>query len=325
MIFVVSAYAAWVRFGSRFPETRREDPMFKNLNARCLGVSGHQSEIIELALTFGFQGFDVDIVEIAGRVKSKGMPYARRLIDSAKIRVGTFPLPLDWDTDDDRFRPELEKLPEYAQVAAELGCTRCVATIQPAGDKRPYHENFEFHRRRFADVCGALAPAGVRLGVGFRAAENLRQSQAFQFIHDLDALSLLVNMIDASNFGLVLDVWEVHVSGGTVESVRGLAPEKIVAVQLADVPAEYEPPGELTEASRSLPAEEGGIGLPAYLTALAELGYDGPVTLKPDRKAVGGMRRDRIVSTVGEAFDRLWKEAGLTPEGKLKVSAPTET
>ncbi len=298
--------------------------MFKNLNARALGVSGHQSEVIELALTYGFHGFDVDIVQIAGRAKAKGMPYARRLIDSAKIRLGTFPLPLDWDTDDDLFKPELAKLPEYAQVAAEIGCTRCVATVQPAGDKRPYHENFEFHRHRFSDVCEALAPAGVRLGVGFRAAENLRRSQAFQFIHDLDALSLLINMIDAPNFGLLLDVWDLHVSGGTLESVRGLKAEKIVAVQLADVPDEGKPVAELTEKSRRLPVEEGGIGLPAYLAALAELGYDGPVALKPDRSALAGMRRDRIVRTVGEAFDQLWKSAGLTAEGKLKASAPTE-
>jgi sugar phosphate isomerase/epimerase len=303
--------------------------MFKNLSARALGVSGHQSEVIELTLTYGFQGFDVDIVEIANRAKAKGMPYAKRLIDSARgrggrFRVSTFPLPLDWDTDDDLFKPQLEKLPEYARVAEELGCTRAVATLQPAGDKRPYHENFEFHRHRFADICQALEPFGVRLGVGFRAAANLRQSQAFQFIHDLDALSLLVNMIDAPNFGLVLDVWDLHVSGGTVESVRGLKAEKIVAVQLADLSDEGKPMAELTEASRALPLEEGGIGLPAYLVVLAELGYEGPVALKPDRSALAGMRRDRIVRTVGEALDRLWKSAGLTPEGKLKESAPTK-
>jgi sugar phosphate isomerase/epimerase len=303
--------------------------MFKNLNARALGVSGHQSEVVELTLTYGFQGFDVDMVEIANRAKAKGMPYARRLIDSARGRVGafrvsTFPLPVDWDTDDDVFKPQLEELPEYAQVAAELGCTRSVATIQPAGDKRPYHENFEFHRHRFADICQALEPSGVRLGVGFRAAENLRHSQAFQFIHDLDALSLLVNMVDAPNFGLLLDVWDLHVSGGTVESIRGLTAEQIVAVQLADLFDEGKPLAELTEASRALPLVEGGLGLSAYLVALAELGYEGPVALKPDRSAMAGMRRDRIVRTVGEALDRLWKSAGLTAEGKLKESAPTE-
>ena len=131
-------------------------------------------------------------------------------------------------------------------------------------------------------------------------------------------------MIDAPNFGLVLDVWDLHVSGGTVEAVRGLKAEKIVAVQLADLSDEGKPLAELTEASRALSPEEGGIGLPAYLVALAELGYDGPVALKPDRSALAGMRRDRIVRTVGEALDRVWNAAGLTPGGKLKESAPTE-
>jgi len=303
--------------------------MFKNLNARALGVSGHQSEVIELALTYGFQGLDVDIVEITNRAKAKGLPYAKRLVNSAKVRVpafrvGTFPLPLDWDVDDDLFKRELAKLPEYGQMAAELGCTRCVATIQPAGDKRPYHENFEFHRRRFADICQALEPTGVRLGVGFRAAENLRQSQAFQFIHDMDALSLLVNMVDAPNFGLLLDVWDFHVSRGTVENVRGLTADKIIAVQLADLSSEDKPEGAVTEASRALPLPEGGIGLSAYLTALAELGYQGPVAVKPDRSALAGMRRDRIVRTVGDALDQIWTSAGLTAAGKLKLSASTE-
>ena len=35
--------------------------MFLNLNAQSLGVSGRQSELIELALTYGFKGIDTDI------------------------------------------------------------------------------------------------------------------------------------------------------------------------------------------------------------------------------------------------------------------------
>ncbi len=295
--------------------------MFKNLNAPALGVSGHQSEIIELALTYGFRGMDVDIVEIAGRAKLRGMPYARRLIDSAKIRIGTFPLPVDWDADDDVFKAAMERLPEYAGVAAEIGCGRCVATIAPAGDKRPYHENFEFHRRRFSEICRAMAPSGVGLGIGFRAAEGLRQSQAFQFIHDLDALLLLINMVGEPNVGLLLDLWDLHVSGGTPESVRGMSAEQIVAVQLADVPPDGPPPAELTEASRVLPQEEGGIDLPAYLVVLAELGYEGPVTLKPARAALDVRRRDPIVKQVSEAMGRVWRAADLTPEGKLSAAA----
>ena len=33
--------------------------MFKNLSPSALGISGHQSEIIELALTYGFAGMDL--------------------------------------------------------------------------------------------------------------------------------------------------------------------------------------------------------------------------------------------------------------------------
>ena len=211
--------------------------MFKNLNPAALGVSGHQSEIMELVLTYGFAGVDLNMAEFATRVRLKGMAYARRLIDSARIRVGTFPLPLEWDTDDESFQKDLKKLPEYADCAAELGCTRTTAVLAPAGDNRPYHENFEFHRHRFQDICAVLKPAGIRVAIGFQAAEYRRRNHAFQFIHDLDALTLLLNMVSATNLGLLLDIWEVVACGGSVETVRKLPPNQIVAVQVAEMPA----------------------------------------------------------------------------------------
>ena len=148
------------------------------------------------------------------RVKLHGVPYARRLTDSAKIRLGTFACPLDCELEEDAFEKKLQRLSEYAQVAAEIGCTRCVMTLAPASQTRPYHENFEFHRHQLGAIAKALEPAGVRLGVGFRAAEYLRKGQTYQFIHDLDALSLLLNMVAASNVGLLLDVWDLYVAGG---------------------------------------------------------------------------------------------------------------
>jgi sugar phosphate isomerase/epimerase len=294
--------------------------MFKNLDPSALGVTGHQSEILELALTYGFRGIDLNIVEFAGRVKLHGMAYGRRLIDSARIRIGTFPLPIEWDVDDESFKRELEKFAEWSRMAADLGCTRCVCTIAPAGDKRPYHENFEFHKRRFAEICRVMEPAGVRLGVGFRAVEGLRKGQAFQFIHDLDALLLLLNMVGTPNVGLLLDVWDLVLAGGSVEAVRSLTARQVVAVQLADLPAQV-PTGEVTEVQRLVPAVEGKVDCVSVLTALSEAGYDGPITIKADRSAFESTRRDRIVRQAGEALDKLWKAARLTPDGKLIPAA----
>ncbi|HUT10036.1 MAG TPA: TIM barrel protein [Thermoguttaceae bacterium] len=297
--------------------------MFKNLSPKALGVSGHQSEIIELALTYGFSGMDLALVDFANRAKMRGMPYARRLIDSAKIRLGTFELPIQWDTDDEQFRKQMEELPEYAQAAAEIGCTGCVATLSPAGDNRPYHENFEFHRGRFVEVCSALQPAGVRLGLGFQAAEYLRKGQTFQFIHDFDALTLLIKMVDAPNIGLSLDVWDLVAGGGSTEIIRSLSPEQIVAVQIAEMPADVRI-SELDKDSRLLPnAENGRINIPATLRALAELDYDGPVSVKVSRSVFENPRRDPVVKRASESLQAVWRAAGLNPQGKLAARVAT--
>jgi sugar phosphate isomerase/epimerase len=295
--------------------------MFKNLNPGALGVTGHQSEIIELALTYGFGGMDLNVVEFATRARLKSVEYARRLFDSAKLKMGGFALPLELDSDDETFAKDMVKLPDYAQAAVAAGCTRCIATVAAGHDKRPYHENFEFHKRRFQEICRALEPAGVRFGVGFQAAEYLRKNLQFQFVHDLDALTLLLNMVAAPNIGLLLDIWDVVVAGGSLDSVRKLPPEQIVAVHVADLPP-LAGNGEIDEKSRLLPGAEGGrIDITTLLVYLKSVGYDGPVTPRPSRGIFQSRRRDLVVKQAGEAMDKVWRAAGLPMEKRFVPSA----
>ena len=298
--------------------------MFKNLNPSYLGISGHQSEVIELALTYGFAGMDLNIADFAARVRLKGLPYARRLIDSARIRIGTFHLPIDIDTEEETFHKDLKKLQEYGDAAAAIGCTRCFTTLGPAGDTRPYHENFEFHRRRFQEIAAVLKGVDIRLAVGFQAAEYLRRNQAFQFIHDIDALILLINMVDSPNVGLLLDVWDVCASGGSLDSIRKIPQGQVVAVQIAELPPQT-PLAELDEKSRLLPeAQNGRIGVPSILSYLAEIGYDGPVTVKPCRAAFPTRRRDTVVKLTSESLDKVWREAGLPTPARQFVAGAHE-
>jgi sugar phosphate isomerase/epimerase len=296
--------------------------MFKNLNLNALGVSGRQSESIELALSNGFKGLDLNVVEFADQVRVHGLPHARRLLDSAKLKIGSFALPIEWQHDDEAFRRDLEKLPNLAALAAQLGCTRAVTFVEPATDERHYHQNFEFHQKRFTEIARTLQPAGVRLGVGFRGAGDLRQGKAFEFVHSLDALVLLLSMVSAPNIGVVLDLWDLVASGGTIESVGKLLAgkgDKLVAVQLADATAEAAAQN-WPSAARLLPGESGVIDATAALQALAELGYDGPVTPVPHPSHLAGQRRDAIVKRAGETLDKAWKAAGLAPARQL---APT--
>src|SRR5690606_37672824 len=144
-------------------------------------------------------------------------------------------------------------------------------------DLRPYHENFEFHRRRLAELGDAIAEHGTRLGIEFRATAELRRDRAFQFIHTFDALATLIGMIRKPNVGAVIDLFEIYAGGGSLEDIRKLEGDKIISVIVSDVPAD-KPVAELTEDDRLLPGESGVIDLNATLAMLAELGYDGPIT-----------------------------------------------
>jgi sugar phosphate isomerase/epimerase len=289
--------------------------MYKNLSAQALGISGGDSELIELALSSGFKGFDVDLVDFAARVAAQGMVRASRLIVSARLKIGSFRLPVRWD-DDDAYQADLGKLPQLAEIAQELKCTRSVTRIEPAHDRRPYHENFELHRRRLAELAETLATYEIQLGLEFLAPMSARDGRAFQFIQSFDEVLLLLRTIGALNLGVAFDAWHWHLSGGTLDALRALGAEKIATVSLADADVDTTAANaQLT--ARRLPGDGGAIDIPALLVALAELGYSGPVSPTPDRSQFGNAGRAHIVKQAGAALDQVWKEAGLTGAGKL--------
>lgn len=290
--------------------------MFKNLSLAALGISGQGNEAIELALSSGFKSIDLNLEEFSQQVQLHGMARGRRLLDSAKLTFGTFSLPSGWEGDETQFKLETERLKPLLELAQELGAKRALLTMPPASDERPYHQNFEFHRRRFAELGALLAPYQIRLGVGYLAGTKHREGTSFEFIHSLEALQMLLGMTGSDHVGVLLDLWQLHISGGGIENIRKLSARQIVAVQVADAQAESSAETSREE-ERLLPGETGVIDVPATLTALAEMGYDGPVTAVPHPSRFKNQRRDQIVKQTGEALDRAWKDAGLLPAGKL--------
>lgn len=292
--------------------------MFKNLDAKALGLSATQSETIELALSFGFRGIDLDIADFAKEVKAYGLPKARRLIDSAKLKIGSFLLPIEWQRESG-FDDELKKLAELAALAASIGARRAVTVVAPGNDERPYHENFEFYGRRLTELGRALAQHGLKLGVGFDASAAARQGKSFEFIRDLEALLVLLSTVHSENVGLWLDVWQVWASGAPVEQACGkLTRGRIVYVSLSDADTRLSDPRQ--PEARRLPGETGAIDSAAILTKLAELGYDGPVTPVPGGN-LSALRRDQLVKLAGEKLEAAWKASGLGPPGKPLAAA----
>ncbi len=294
--------------------------MFRNLSTDALGITSRQNESIELALSHGFKGMDLDAVDFFNASSRHGPAMARRLFDRARLKIGAWRLPVVWDEGDELYQRELNRLAAIAKTAAEIGATPAITAIAPASDARPYHENFEFHRRRLAELAEMLSHFGVRLGVEFVAAQSEPEPRAFQFINSLDQLVTLVNMISQTNLGIVLDLYQVYVAANTLDDVKKLSPERIIAVYLSDAPADP-PREELAANQRLLPGETNQIDSSLALTFLAELDYDGPVTPAAHRDQTQAMKRDELVRLAAERLDTAWKSAGLDPEGKLEPAA----
>ncbi len=295
--------------------------MFKNLNPEALGISARDSELIELVLSHGFKGLDLDLVALAEQVKTQGWDKASRLITSARLKIGSFRLPVRWHDDSPDYKVDLAQLPALAEIAAKLGCTRATTTIEAGSDARPYHQNFEFHRQRLAEIAALLAAHKIRLGIDFIAPVHYRAEHRFQFMQTFDEVLLLLRSTDSTNVGLALDTWHWHLGGGKIDQLRALSADRIVTVTLADAPAEENAETARFE-SRRLGIENGAIDLPGVLAALAEMRYDGPVTPAPDKSQFGGISRDKLVKAVAAALDQIWKAAGLSPAGKL-LAAPS--
>lgn len=289
--------------------------MFRNFNANVLGAFLQQSEIIELALSFGFKSFDIDITEFTSLARLKGLDYARRLVDSAQIEVGSFELPADLQADDEEFQKFIDRLPEYSQNASALGCSRCFLTVAPYSETRPLHENFELHRKRLSEICGVLKQNGLRLAIGFRAVYEPPREAVFQFIQKLDELLSLIQAVKADNLGLLINVWDIVVAHGNLDVLFQQPKELITVVHLADIPADV-PLGEVKEWQR-VPAKPGGrIDCVQVIRWLHEVGYDGPVTPMPSRRGLGSGRADLLARDLGLAMLELWQAAGLPLESR---------
>ncbi|MFV2069733.1 MAG: sugar phosphate isomerase/epimerase family protein [Pirellulales bacterium] len=296
--------------------------MFRNLSADGLGISGQQSELIELALSYGFQAIDLDMSEFMEEVEIYGLPHARRMLDSARIRVGQFQLPIQWDEweeDEAKFKRELERLAKIAEIAVSLGCAHCLTTVRPASDERPYHENFEFHRRRLGEIAEVLQPHGIGLGVGFQAPAALRQGRAFQFIHTFDALVQLIKSAVAENVGAIVDTWQLHVGGGKLDEVRSLTGSQIAAVVLSDIAVDVDLE-TVDESARLVPGDTGVIDNGAALAVAGDLGFDGPITVRASRRSFPDTKRDRVARLVRDRLDAIRSAAEPCESDNLPAS-----
>ena len=282
--------------------------MEKILNTQGLGVAGRQNELIELALTYKFKGVEVDMEDLVGRHDAMGKEFACQFLQSAKIDLGTFQLPVNIGASDSDYANFESKIPTIVALCEALSGSRCYVVIETSSDTA-FQENFERHRVRLHSLGETLGKNDIKVGlalqqVGPNELEN-------KFIQTAEEMLTLIKTVAHDNVGLALDTWQWVAAGGAMDQVSELMPNQITELRLADV-CENADPANLSKGDRVMPgAQENSLSVAVY-NALQSAGYDGSVSVATDVRTFSGAYRDDVVAKISRLLERLIANESLS-------------
>jgi len=284
--------------------------MYKNFSPSALGITGRQSELIELALTYGFRGIDIDMSEMRRRAARSTPTEAFKYLKATDLSIGGFRLDIDLDADDDAFKTQLTAVHPVADLASQWRVKHGLVMLPATTDRMPYHEYFDFIKTRLEQVAEVLASRKLRLGVGFRAGKELEKDKQFPFVRNAEGLIAIVKAAAAENVGYVIDSWDWLVSGSTIEQLNDIPPKKIVTTRLGSV-LEGVAVADATTHDRVLPVVNGPQNHVGFVKKLKTLGYDGPIGPSASGTQYKGETREYIVSNGQELIDDILTQAGV--------------
>ncbi|MEW4567275.1 TIM barrel protein [Tautonia sp. JC769] len=295
--------------------------MWPSLSLRMLGLGGDARSAIELASRFGFQGVELlvrDLVEQHDDALILGS-----MMSDLGLRAGTWPLPMDWRGDRDRFRRDLAQLPAYARVAEQLGLNRTGTWVLPEildplvlDQERPGDAAMGWHLERLVPIAKIVNDHGHRLGLEAIGVSSFRSGRGLRFIDRLEGLRpLLAALRDhGCDVGLTVDGFHLHAAEESPEIVRHYGADEVVSVHVSDMHSDASNClAELRDEQRRLPSPAGRVPCRQLLRTLAELEYSGPVFPEPIVGGGGGrmghdvaVNPEAIVEEAALALQSVW-------------------
>ena len=281
--------------------------MFPNL---CPGAASIRprdvGDAVRIAREFGFRGVDIDIED----PERYGVERTRSVLAESGMRLGGWVLPVDIGGGDERFSADLGELPRWASFLSDLGCNVFIAFMMSGSNEFNYEDNFERMRGRFSEIGLILRDHGCVFGIEFLGPKTIRSGLRYEFIHDLPGMVELIDAVDTGNMGVLLDSWHWYTSGGDLDQVRALRPERVVYVHINDAPRGV-PLDMHVDNKRAMPMETGVIDLPGFLGALEDIGYEGPVTPEPFNDGLKQMPPREAARVTAASVRKAWEAAGL--------------
>jgi sugar phosphate isomerase/epimerase len=260
------------------------------LSPGSIGVSANQLECIRLAHQHGFESIEPfaeflavqsegQLSELLSDLKNKGLVF------------GAAGFPVEFRQDDAKFSESMKRLPRLAAGLQRAGVDRLGTWISPCDQSRTYLQNFKQHARRLREAASVLKDHGQRLGLEYVGTKTSRERCRYPFIHTMAETKELISEIGTGNVGLVLDSWHWWQADDTVQDLLSLRNEEVISVDLNDAPAEVAKDKQ-SDGKRELPMATGVIDLAAFLKALQQIGYNGPLRAEPFNRPLNELNNE---------------------------------
>jgi sugar phosphate isomerase/epimerase len=289
-------------------EEVRKRKMTIDLVCGNIGVSAGQREAIELAAKNGFESVGADGGYLAG-VSDEQLADLKGLMKSKGIRFGAAGLPVEFRQDEAKFNDSLKGLPKVASGLKRAGVERICTWLTPCHDRLTFRQNFAQHTTRLRQVAEILKDYNLRLGLEYVGPKTSWSSKRFPFIHTMTEMKELIQEIGTGNVGFLLDSWHWYNAGETAADITSLKGVEVVAVDLNDAPAGI-PRDQQSDGKRELPCATGVIDVGAFLRALDQIGYDGPIRAEPFNEALRKLPKEEACAATAAAIKKAFALLG---------------
>lgn len=232
-----------------------------------VSLSGTLEDKLRAAADAGFDGveiFDTDFLASAMTAQE-----VRALLDELGLTCVLYQPFRDLEGMPEPYRTRaFERIAQKFAVMRVLGCDRILLCSNCSPHALPDRDRIVADLRALGDLA---ADHGII--IGYEAlAWGLH-------VNDHRVAWEIVQAVDHPNIGILLDSFHSLSRGIPNESIRDIAPEKLVFVQLADAPIMDMGHLYWSRHFRNLPGQ-GGFDLTGYVAEILRLGYDGPLSLE---------------------------------------------
>jgi sugar phosphate isomerase/epimerase len=144
------------------------------------------------------------------------------------------------------------------------------------------------------------------LGLEYVGPKTLMARGRYPFLRSMAEARELIAGIGRGNVGLVLDSFHWYCAEDTADDIRALTADDVVVVDLNDARVDLSRDEQLDN-TRELPGATGKINLKAFLGALVDIGYEGPIRAEPFNQRLRDMDDEEALRVTREAMAKSFK------------------